>query len=45
MFMLHCSHSQVSKEIADGLVPIWRQGISNNYDVVGRSVYIMGAPA
>ena len=39
IFLLYTGHSQV---VADGLAPIWRQGISNSHDDVYRSPYIRG---
>ena len=38
--MLHCSHSQVSMVVADGLASIRRQDISNQHDDISRSAYI-----
>ena len=35
--MWHLNQSQLSMVVADGLVPIWHQDISNHHDVVGQS--------
>ena len=34
----------VSMVVADDLVPIWRQGICNHHDGIGRSVHVRGVP-
>ena len=38
--MQHRSHTQVIMVIADGLVPIWHQGICNHHDDVGRLAHV-----
>ena len=33
-------HSQVIMVVADGLVPVWHQGIGSHHGDTGRSTYI-----
>ena len=38
--MWYYSQTAVSMEVADDLVPVWRQAICNHYDDLNQSVHV-----